>query len=403
MMKQLRRPTLALSLALLAGGCAQDPSLTVLSRDEVLLDRAVREPAIVQHPTGVLFVAGYSRDPAEAADPPNLYRSDDGGAAWAPVDVGTVEDGALGNSDVDLEIAPDGSIYFLTMGFDRSVGEGTHVAVGISRDVGRTWTWRTISRTRFDDRPWIGVSAESGRLHVVWNDGSGVRHAISDDRGESWEEGPRISTGGGSSHLAMGPEGRIAVRITPGSASGQKLEPEVDLIAVSDDDGRTWQEHSVPGERDWTALPRWVEPIAWSESGELFYLWSGGRELHLGRSEDSGASWTSAAIIQGDEELYFPFLTLGPNGLLGATWFSGFDDDLRAHVALLDTRARTVRVRQTMPLTVDAWRAGDGGRTRDPAGEYFPLAFLDDGDLAAVLPIQDAEGRDGFSWVRIER
>ena len=393
-------PTFVLCLALLVSGCAEDPGLVVLSRDEVHLDRAVREPSVVQHPSGALFVAGYSRDPAEATDPPNLYRSDDRGVTWGQVDVGSVEEGALGNSDVDLKIGPDGSIYFLTMGFDRSVGEGTHVAVGMSRDAGRTWSWRTISRTRFDDRPWIGISA-SGRLHIVWNDGRGVRHATSDDRGDSWQERPRISTGGGSSHLATGPDGQIAVRVTPGSASGNKLEPEFDLIAISDDDGHTWRVHPVPGERDWTVLPRWVEPIAWRGDGDLFYLWSEGRELHLGRSGDLGSSWTTSVVTGAEEEMYFPFLTPGPNGLLAASWFSGFGDDLRAHVALIDTREE--RVVTTEALAVEAWRDVDGGRTRDPAGEYFPVAFLDDGDLAAVLPVQDANGRNGFSWLRIGR
>ena len=152
-----------------SSGCTLGPESSI-KRSEVLLGQAVREPMLVEHPTGALFVAGYSRDEAEASDPPNLFRSDDGGGTWIQVDVGTTEEGARGNSDVDLVVGPDGVLYFLTMGFDRSVGEGTHVSLGISRDIGLTWTWESISETRFDDRPWLALTSES--IHVVWNDGS---------------------------------------------------------------------------------------------------------------------------------------------------------------------------------------------------------------------------------------
>lgn len=224
---------------------------------------------LVEHSSGALFVTGYSR----AADArPSLWKSTDGGQTWARVNVGTEADGAIGNSDVDLTVAPDGTLYFLTMGFDRRVGEGTHVAVGVSRDVGATWKWSMLSRTRFDDRPWIRI-ARDGTAHVVWNDGAGVRHTVSRDGGNSWTEQPRIHAQGGSSHFAMGPGDELAVRIVPISASANKYDAGVDLLAISTDGGRTWQKRAMPGEREWSALilrqpvPRWVEPIAFDARG----------------------------------------------------------------------------------------------------------------------------------------
>jgi hypothetical protein len=73
------------------------------------------------------------------------------------MNVGTTEEGAVGNSDVDLAVAPDGALYFVNMTYDNEKKEGTQIAVGVSRNSGVHWTWRTLSKNRFDDRPWVGV------------------------------------------------------------------------------------------------------------------------------------------------------------------------------------------------------------------------------------------------------
>lgn len=401
-------------VVLLAAACADAPppaspggnTLAIIDRIDVLDGQALREPMVVQHPAGALFAAGYSRAEEEFTDPPNLYRSDDGGVTWSRVDVGTVADGALGNSDVDLAIGPDGALWFLTMGFDRSVGEGTHVAVGVSRDTARTWRWHEVSRTRFDDRPWIAIASD-GTAHVIWNDGAGVRHATSSD-GEAWTEHARIESRGGSSHLAIGPGGEIAVRITPLSASGSRTDDGVDRIAVSDDGGVSWTVRAAPGTRDWAgdastpaAVPRWVEPLAWGPDGTLFSLWSEGTTLHFGRSRDGAATWTTDVIVRDSVPVYYPLLTAGPGGALAASWFSGTGEDVRAHVALLSVAPDPPTVTRSEPLAVEAWRIPGDVNSIDPAGEYFPVVFLADGDLGAVLPIQASERGDGFSWVRL--
>lgn len=162
------------------------------------------ETMIVQHPSGALFVAGNGglqtsdlpKDPTEEwpRDPmavPNLWRSDDGGASWRQVDVGTAEEGAAGSADVDLAIGPDGTIYFVAMGYDGAESVGLHIAVGASRDLGESWDWTFVSRDRFDDRPWVEV-APDGTAHVIWNDENGVNHAVSTDAGRNWTERDRI-------------------------------------------------------------------------------------------------------------------------------------------------------------------------------------------------------------------
>lgn len=134
------------------------------------LDTLAREPMLVEHPGGTLFVSGYNRVR------PRLWKSADGGASWKSVDVGTRAQGAIGNSDLSLAVAPDGTLYLAVLTYDPGKGEGVQVAVGASRDVGATWHWTTVSHARFDDRPWIATTP-NGSAHLVWNNDRGVWHS----------------------------------------------------------------------------------------------------------------------------------------------------------------------------------------------------------------------------------
>lgn len=100
------------------------------------LDKLAREPMVVELSDGTLFVSGYDGDLEKS---PNLWRSRDHGATWEGVNVGSKADGAIGNSDVDLAVGRDDTLYFVTMSFDIRVNEGTRVTVGVSKDKGATW------------------------------------------------------------------------------------------------------------------------------------------------------------------------------------------------------------------------------------------------------------------------
>jgi hypothetical protein len=376
------------------------------------IDALAREPMVVAHPGGTLFITGYWDSP------PPVWKSTNGGSTWTRVPVGTAGEGAAGNSDSDLAVGADGTIYLITLVFDRAAYKGASVHVAVSRDVGEAWTWTRLSATTGDDRPWIEV-APDGTAHAIWNDGAGVSHAVSTDTGRTWIEGERINDKGGSSHLAVGPAGELAVRIGPMSASGNQYDAGVDLIAVSSDGGKTWDRRAPPVTLNFPLFwdttvtprrpveavqPRWVEPLAWDATGALYSFWANDRHLWLARSRDRGATWTTWQIAEADSTPYFPYLVARGDGELAASWFSGHGDSLRANIARI-----TVPADDASPLVAVAPSfqpesfaiPGFGPPGGDTAGEYLPIVFLPDGSLGLVTPIQNlAAERVGFSWRR---
>ncbi|HKK08718.1 MAG TPA: sialidase family protein, partial [Gemmatimonadota bacterium] len=158
---------------------AADTALVLVDRVQHL-DTMAAEPMLAELPDGTLFVAGYGGPlPEDPADAPRvvpfwrarLWRSADGGATWSRVEPGPEAAGAIGNSDVDLAVGPDGTLWFASMTFQRLAGEGLQIAVGASHDAGASWSWSVVSKRRLDDRPWIAV-APDGAAHLIWNDGA---------------------------------------------------------------------------------------------------------------------------------------------------------------------------------------------------------------------------------------
>ncbi len=378
-----------------------------------------KEPMVVELPSGTLFLAGYAggsytKNTGSKQTVPELWKSPDHGATWTAVNVGTDSDGARGNSDVDLAAGPKGALYFVALTYDPKIAEGTRVSVGVSKDEGRTWRWTTLSRKRFDDRPWVAVTPD-GAAHVVWSSGGGVCQSVSHDHGATWSTPNRISSQGGSSDLAAGPNGELAVRVIPLSAGGAKFAANADFVAVSDDGGANWRTRKVPGQRNWTpaegTIPRWVEPVAWDRNGNLWLLWTEASGVWLAGSSDQGASWKSQRLVKtsGDTLSYFPYLAAGREGQLAATWFSGAGDDLRWHVCEIRPRQTDsdLRVVLSAPLALDSWAPSELPSSvplvRSTAGEYLPVSFLTNGDLMVASPIQDPRAnRYGFTFWRFK-
>jgi hypothetical protein len=409
----------ALALCIVATACEASresseplPTQLVLADSTEYLDKLAREGMVVQHPGGTLFASGYGDTL------PHLWKSGDNGVSWAAINVASFP-GAAGNSDVDLAISRDGTLYLMTMEFNRTTNEGTGVHVAVSHDTGSTWVWHELSKSRFDDRPWIDV-APNGVAHAIWNDGTGVSHAMSTDRGLSWVEGDRVFRRGGSSHLAVGPNGEIAVRGVPLAASGNAFDAGADSIAVSLDQGATWQRFPAPGHREWFPMrdttvspptwsepeqPRWVEPIAWDSTGALYSFWGDGLNLMLARSTDRGATWSSWIVATSAHIPFFPYMIARGDGDVAASWFSGTGDSLRGNLARITivTDTAAPRVALGAPFQVEAFRMAspDAPEQRDTGGEYLALIFLQNGDLGVIAPIQNWRSRRaGFAWRR---
>jgi hypothetical protein len=400
------------ALAAVGAACATAPArpapALVVHQQVDHLDVVGREPMLVEHPGGALFVAGYG------SERPTLWTSADRGGTWRRVDVGTEVDGAVGNSDVDLSVAPDGTLYFVVMQYDRAAFEGRGISIAVSTDAGATWQWTPLSRARFDDRPWVEAGPD-GTAHVIWNDGSGMKHRVSRDRGRTWTDPGAVHDKGGSSHLAVGRRGELAVRIAPISASYNRYDAGVDLIAVSLDGGTTWRRHAAPGTRDWAPTwdaqgftPRWVEPLAWDARGLLYSAWTDKQGVHLARSADHGATWDTGLVIRSEAQAFFPYLVARGDGDLAATWFTQADPSgkgLQGHAARIRYSASEAGggVALSAPWSPDSLtvKETDGTVASDTAGEYMAAAILRDGTLAVVAPIQDKPAqRRGFTWRR---
>ena len=415
----MHRLAYAVALLVLATGCGKDtapsaaPTRLVLADSVDQLGSLAREPMVVRHPTGALFVTGYWDTI------PPVWKSIDNGATWSKLDVGTAANGALGNSDSDLAVGPDGTVYLITLVFSRTTFRGVSVQVAVSHDVGDTWTWTQVAKADLVDRPWIDA-APDGTVHAIWNDGGGVRRVVSADSGRAWKEEDRVNDQGGSSHLAVGPNGEVAVRMIPPSAANLAYHAGVDLVAVSTDRGATWARNPGPGDItfrlmwDTTVTPRrfdpgvqphWVEPLAWDSAGALYSLWAKDQDVWLGRSADLGATWRSWRIASSDSIPYYPYLIARGVGELAASWLTGQGAALHANVALIrvgpDSTPPVVARAPAFQFESFLLPGFGADGVRESAGEYLPMAFLPDGSLGLVTPIQNASAkRMGFTWRR---
>jgi hypothetical protein len=218
----------------------------------------------------------------------------------------------------------------------------------------------------------------------------------------TWQRRSDISAKGGSSFLANGYNGQLAVRVVPKSAAGHRLDEGVDLIKLSLDNGDTWTDVELPGKRAWTweysRIPRWVEPLAWDKEGRLYALWSEEEELKLGISNDNGNTWHEHTVAQSPDLIYYPYMKMSEKGIL-CTWVSGFDQDILHHAAVLNVKETGIKTYTMAQSKLDIWRKRNEIYQRTTAGEYFPIIPLSNGNFGMVTAIRNPKAnRMGFTW-----
>lgn len=409
----MRLPVLLVA-ALALAGCLAPPAQVqpaglaasglggLLAGDAVRIDaeQPAREPAIVETTDGALYVAGFwgfGRATEHRGSTTNLlqgplvWTSADAGATWRRIDPGFPYQGAIGNSDLDLATDGQGSVYLASLSYyspptlpvapppEADVASTLSVVVGATHDAGETWRWTLLDAGSSRSHPWV-AAAPDGRIHVVWGDGLGIRHVVSQDRGFSWEDAGRVHDAGEAGGLVVAPGGALAVRVTPlGSPN------PADGVAVSEDGGATWALRELPGDR--TGEPQGFGSVAFDASGALWAAWSEGQALVLARSRDLGATWDLVPIVEEPEGSvpYFPYLRGGPAGQVGAAWFTRTGDVVAARAALVTDQA------EGSPRALTGTLAEDTGGTNH--ADYYQLALLRDGGLAAAVPMTEGLGQ----------
>lgn len=361
-----------------------------------LTDDAVgREPAVLRTGPGTLFVAA-GAERTENFDAPLVWRSQDGGETFERLDVGQPQDGAGGNTDVDLAVGPEGTLYLAAMAYTPSpgdvfVGASAAITVASSTDGGETWSWTTPVQGPAVDRPWIETTPD-GTAHLVWNDERGVHHATSSDQGASWSEGPLVHDAGGDGALVASSD-LLAVRIVPPSSHGYRWEEGADGVAVSRDGGESWRFHELPGDRDWhgsyadvlenRGIDRLWEPLALGAEGTLYATWKEGSTVVAARSTDAARSWTLEPVAEDRPGLSFPWLDAGgPPGELAVTWFEEPNGSQAAKLAEVSWGAKRLdaRLHTLSNATNGTW------------GEYLDVDVRPDGTAWTAVPVDDGQG-----------
>ena len=196
------------------------------------------------------------------------YYSFDGGATWGNVQLPglTAETGASGSfkrldtaGDPAVAFGPDGTAYYANIAFSRVAPAGG-VAVGVSKDGGRTWSEQNMvayadAGNFVIDKEWIAAGPD-GKVVVTWTrfnlgpKGAGYREspivgAFSKDSGKTWNrQSFPISDAAHpfdqGSQVQYGPDGALYVAYEASSPS-TGFATDALVLARSTDDGKTFE------------------------------------------------------------------------------------------------------------------------------------------------------------------
>ena len=306
----------------------------------------------------------------------------DGGHSWARVlhpmsrcGGGTAANGGdyARVSDPWVDIAPDGTVYVMGLGFTGNVGAAASNAMLASRstDGGLNWsrpaTLIADGAAFFNDKNSLTADpTAAGFVYAVWDrlvgaaGGGPTYMARSSDAGLSWQAARPIYDPGAASQTI----GNRVVVIGDGPDRGTLVNffTQIDVVAGaaqvhlavirSSDRGQTWSapvriaDMQAVGARDPdTGVPirdgAILGSIAAGPGGTLWATWqdsrfSGGQRdaIALARSADAGLTWSAPVAINRDPSVaaFTPSVTVRADGTVGVTHY-----DLRANGSATDT------------------------------------------------------------------
>lgn len=262
----------------------------------VLVTTSGGEPGLAIGPDGTLYV-----HPLTLVSEV-IYASRDGGETWAPL---TPANGPLSSNDNHVVVAPDGTIYLVTLQFPFS----TCLTLASSADGGKTWRQNPVTCdnpiTDNYDRPWLallpGTTPDAYRLFLYAGSPCCERHVVrvSEDGGTTWGADAEVTLQGGfpGALLAAPDTGHLYAIFSCTAQFNCAIDEAGTRVALgrSTDGGRTWREIRIADLN--TAdhgLGRAV--LARDASGVLYAAWAddvggSGVQIWLARSGDDGLTW----------------------------------------------------------------------------------------------------------------
>jgi hypothetical protein len=75
---------------------------------------------------------------------PNLWKSLIKARPFTRVNIETTDEAALGNAAVDLAVAADATLYFVSLTYNNKVNDGLHINIDVRHDAGPTWKWTVL-------------------------------------------------------------------------------------------------------------------------------------------------------------------------------------------------------------------------------------------------------------------
>lgn len=407
------------------------------------------EPTLLADHAGTLYLTFPGCDNNDSCAHGPVYRSRDGGAAWAklnPLSDGRLsEDGPeQSNGDAMLAIDADGTLYASDL--------GAGIPVWASDDGGDSWHFGAdvVPKGGGADRQW-SWGGPSGMAVEAWMATSPTRSvavAVSQDHGHTFSPAKLYEDGIGWIGPVTGSDDgvHLAVAYTlpaqpapdvTGLGSLLLVQPVHLKLLLSNDSGASW----TPTDTGVTIQPnpagaQWpgtlMAPIvARLGSGALVYAWSqepvdasraGGPAAVVKAmvSRDEGATWSEPVTLSGDRTAVMPWVVAGAGDRFEVHYYAASDvrvDNDYEGTWDLDATIADATDAATMPhqsMTVESGvhqggicaRGGVCGETASDRSllDFIGGALLPDGRIALTYcasPSNPASGLLGSSATQV--